>query len=73
MAVAKARVAVGEALDSGDPGEPNAGKVVLFDFPDDFSLGIDLQDTVSVSSSNEGVALGIRTTLKRWFPNASGP
>ena len=57
VAVAKAKVPVAEFFDGSDPGEGDAGEVVLLELPDNFFSWCDLEEAVAVPRGDEGVAV----------------
>lgn len=40
LGIPRERVAIGKALDAGDPGESDTWEIVLFHLPDDFLAGV---------------------------------
>ncbi len=57
MAVADDVVAIREHFQGGNPGEGDAGQVLLVQLPYDLFVGRDFQDAVAVACAEQGVAV----------------
>ena len=58
MAVADERIAVRQAIHTGNPSQRDAVEIVLAHLPHDFSRAIHLENAVAIAAADEGVSIG---------------